>query len=138
MTIHIHKILLSTLILSATFTVGAVEVYEQKDRQGNVEFSDQPTAGAKAVEVNPNVVKVTPVQSVESAEPVRETKKAVTSNDGAEPVIIHQGVADDYDDERLRRTPRERELLNTKEGDIKRPAHKEIREGVQHKGGHRR
>jgi len=138
MTIHIHKILLSTLILSATFTVGAVEVYEQKDQQGNVEFSDQPTAGAKAVEVNPNVVKVTPVQSVESAEPVRETKKEVKSNSGTEPVIIHQGVADDYDDERLRRTPRERELLNAKEGDIRQPAHKEIRGGVQHKGGHRR
>lgn len=138
MTRYIHKVMLTTLIISTSFAVGAVEVYEKKDQQGDVEFSDQPSAGAKAVEVNPNVVKVTPVQSVESAEPVRETKKEVKSNSGTEPVIIHQGVADDYDDERLRRTPRERELLNAKEGDIKQPARHEIREGVRHEGGHRR
>lgn len=136
MTRYIYKVLLTTLIISTSFTVAAVEVYEKKDQQGDVEFSDQPSAGAKAVEVNPNVVKVTPVQSVESAEPVRETKKEVKSNSGTEPVIIHQGVADD--DERLRRTPRERELLNAKEGEIKQPARHEIREGVRHEGGHRR
>jgi len=58
MTIYIPKILLSTLIIATSFAVGAVEVFETKDQQGDVEFSDQPSAGAKEIEVNPNVVKV--------------------------------------------------------------------------------
>ena len=134
MSIYIPKILLITLIVATSFSVGAVEVFEKKDQQGEVEFSDQPTAGAKEIEVDPNVVKVTPVESTPSAATTSEPR---TASDGAEDEVIHSGVADDYgyDDERLRRENREREGFDANEETVRQPARQETREGARHEGG---
>ena len=138
MIINIHRVLLSTIILATSFSVAAVEVYEQKDQEGNVEFSDQPTAGAKEIEIDPNVVKVAPVVPIESTPSAVPSKKLRTAGEGVEPEVTHRGVVDDYDDERLRNEHRERDRLNANEQAVQLPAHHEIREEVRHEGGHRR
>ncbi len=50
-----HMMVFAT-ITTIGVTAVAQEIYKNVDRKGVVEFSDTPSAGAKAVDVNPNVV----------------------------------------------------------------------------------
>jgi hypothetical protein len=43
-------------IFSIAAQAGAQQVYESVDPQGNVSFSDRPTADSEAIDVRPNVV----------------------------------------------------------------------------------
>ena len=58
-----HQLTVFAAIIAICFPAGAEEVYKGVDQKGVVEFSDQPSPGAKAVEVKPNVVPVEPVKS---------------------------------------------------------------------------
>ena len=58
-----HQLTVFAAIIAMGLPAGAQEVYKSVDQKGVVEFSDQPSPGAKAVEVKPNVVPVEPVKS---------------------------------------------------------------------------
>ena len=64
----LHHIYLGTIMISTSFAVGAVEVYEQESQEGVPEFSDKPSLGAKKVEVTPNVIEVEPLAPLEPAD----------------------------------------------------------------------
>jgi len=78
-----HLMMVFTAIITASFTAGAQEVYKNVDHQGVVEFSDQPSPGAKAVAVKPNVVLVEPVKSSSpvSAGPAEKPDAVATGSD---------------------------------------------------------
>jgi len=69
--LYIRNIFMVLAMSAVSFTTSAQEVYENVDEKGVVEFSDTPTPGSKAIEVNPNVVEVTPVKPV--ARPAAES-----------------------------------------------------------------
>ena len=50
--------LLLSIIVTASFDAQATEVYKTVDENGNIVFSDKPTADAEMVKVQPNVVNV--------------------------------------------------------------------------------
>ncbi len=70
------------MIVTTSLTAGAQEVYKNVDEKGGVEFSDQPTPGAKAVDVKPNVVPVEPVKfsSPVSAVPAKKPDTGATGS----------------------------------------------------------
>jgi hypothetical protein len=64
----LHHICLGTIMISASFVAGAVEVYQQEGQEGVPEFSDKPSLGAKKIEVKPNVIEVEPLKPLEPAD----------------------------------------------------------------------
>jgi len=86
-------------LLAATGTgVNAQDIYENVDSQGGVEFSDEAAAGAKPVEVQPNVIDVTPVPRLEPLRPPPENKPAAPDEE-VTTVVEHQRVIGAEEDE---------------------------------------
>ena len=122
------------MIFVAAFTVSfmasADEIYKSKGEQGTVVFSDQPSPGAKAVEVNePNLVNIEtpePVASTPTA-PAKNTAKAA-SPEQSEVVYQNQGY---YEEERLRN----KKHLEHKAHHVDAPKVTPHKSGSGHKGG---
>ena len=92
----LHHIYLGTIMITTSFVVGAVEVYEQDDKQGVPEFSDKANPDAKKIEVNPNVIDVEPIKPADLPPPPDVTKSAKIPDDTALPEVTHKGTASDY------------------------------------------
>jgi hypothetical protein len=108
----LHHIYLTTIMISTSFAVGAVEVYEQESQEGVPEFSDKPSLGAKKVEVKPNVIEVEPLEPLEFADAppppdVRQGEENLGDGDGAEVTRRHT-VSDDKEVAPARRKARKR------------------------------
>ena len=61
-----RSLLLSTIAALVPLVLSAQTVYESTNEQGVTEFSDQPSSGASAVTVKPNVVETTPTPEIET------------------------------------------------------------------------
>ena len=136
-----HRIMIFTAMLTISFAAGAQEVYESVDQQGVVEFSDQPAAGAREVEVSPNVVDVAPVAPVELSQPTAAAGEVEIPAGSMQPEVIREGVAGDYyvDDENRREMNRDRgERVEPVEGAVQQPARRETGSEAVHEGAHRR
>lgn len=133
-----HHILIFTAIITTSFAVGAQEAYESVDQQGVVEFSDQPTAGAKEIDIRPNVVDVVPL---DQSQPASSTTGAAEKPAGSvQPEVVREGVDNGYndyygDDENPGDASRERGERVGRGGDaVQQPARKEPGHGTVHEG----
>ena len=92
-------------IATISLAAAAEDVYKSIDKAGVVEFSDTPSAGAKAVDVNPNVVDLAP------ANPSRPSPKAEKPAVNVQPEVISEDVTGGYssDYRNRRETHRQRE-----------------------------
>ena len=136
-----HHIMIFAVMITAGFTAAAQEVYESVDKQGVVEFSDQPGAGAKEIDVRPNVVDVAPVAPIEASPPASATGAVATPAGSVQPEVLHEGVAGDYygDDENRREIHREgQERLERGEEAVRQPVRGETGREAVHEGAHRR
>jgi hypothetical protein len=133
-----HHIMIFTAIITTSFAAGAQEVYESVDQQGVVEFSDQATAGAKEVDVRPNVVDVAPVAPVDPSQPAYATGEAETPVGGVQPEVIREGVAGDYygDDENRAEIYQENEARGRDA--VRQPEREEAGSETMQEGMHRR
>jgi hypothetical protein len=61
------------------FTLNAQTVYESTNEQGVTEFSDQPSDGASAVKVNPNVIEAAPTPEIETYKRPEKKQAAATA-----------------------------------------------------------
>ncbi len=98
-----HKplvIFFASLFISMNIAAADEEIYEAVDKDGKVEFSDKPTAGAQVIEVKPNVVQIEGVDTDEPSSQVAKPKTAGTTTSTMEQETIRQGV---IGDERRRR-----------------------------------
>ncbi|MGB5440356.1 MAG: DUF4124 domain-containing protein [Gammaproteobacteria bacterium] len=135
-----HKAMLIATMITTSYTATAQEVYENVDQQGVVEFSDQPSSGAKQIDVRPNVVNVAPVRGIGASSPAADTAAAEVPAGSAQPEIIHTGTTDYYDDiDKRRRLKKELiERKDTGEKIVQQPAHRSpAREAVRQGAGHR-
>jgi hypothetical protein len=132
-----HSIMILVPMISTCFAAFAQEVYENVDKQGVVEFSDQPGPDAKPVDVRPNVVDVVPVKPMKASPPASPTGAAKAPADNVQPLEIQRGVSTNYDDEREAR--RKRELRMDRSGEaVQKPGHKVVGKPAGHKGAHRK
>ena len=73
------SIVILLTVLSLPGIAIAEEVYKGKDKEGVVEYSDQPFSGAKEVDIKPNVVDVEPAKPPASAAPAAEDMPSTTT-----------------------------------------------------------
>ena len=132
-----YHIMILAAMITTSFTAGAQEVYKNVDQQGVVEFSDQPSSGAKAVDVRPNVVDVAPVKPIEPSPPESPTGAAKAPAISVQPEVIQEGVTGDYYAGRERRPKREKRM-ERREETVRQPVRKESGREAVHKGAHRR
>ena len=121
-----HRITIFAAIMTTSFTASAQEVFEKVDPQGGVEFSDQPSPGAKAIDVKPNVVNVTPVKPIQPTAPASSAGGKGTPASSAQPEEIRDvGTSNIYDDDEKRENLKERhEELKDREKPVQLPANK--------------
>ena len=62
-----QKIILVVPLLALSLLVNAQEVYKRIQQDGTVEYSDMPFPDSQQIEVDPNVVEVTPERRKQSA-----------------------------------------------------------------------
>jgi hypothetical protein len=117
----------------------AEKVYESTDESGDIDFSDQPSAGAEQIDVVPNVVHMpTPPPAGEiTTAPVVKT---IPDNDSQTVDIYHHHVAAEdavTEDEALRR--QRRHDLNEETRDDEEVHHNEAvhRDEAEHRSGGR-
>jgi hypothetical protein len=134
-----------TAMITISFAAAAQDVYESVDQQGVVEFGDQPTAGARVIDVAPNVVDVAPPAPVELSQPAHATGEEEVPGGNEQTEVIREGVAGDYyvDDENRRDMNREREgVVEPGEAAVHQPvrndAGPEAGHETVHEGAHRR
>lgn len=113
-----YRIMIFTVMLSVSLTASAEKVYEKTGKEGVPEFSDQPSPGAKKIEVKPNVVEIVPARRITPSPPVNPAKKKTS------PSIDETGPGVIVDGEERRRKARH----------LKEKHERERRGGV--KGGH--
>ena len=89
-----HKAMLIAAMITTSYTASAQDVYENVDQQGVVEFSDQPSTGARQIDVRPNVVNVAPVRGIGASPPAADTAAAEVPAGNDQPEIIHTGATD--------------------------------------------
>jgi hypothetical protein len=106
MKIIILNIFLSAVLFSNSLFAGSITVFEQKNQDGTVEFSDQPSRGAKTIEVNPNVVEVTPTPPSESSPPEDMPKSNSANKEKVEPEVIYIDTDDGTYINNRRTTPK--------------------------------
>jgi hypothetical protein len=94
--LYIRNILMVLAMAAVSFTAGAQEVYKSVGENGVIEFSDTPTPEAQVIEVDPNVVDVTPVKSVDRSREASATAPEVAAEPGPQPEVVYQ------DDNRIR------------------------------------
>ena len=136
-----HKAMLIAAMITTSYTATAQEVYENVDQQGVVEFSDQPSSGAKQIDVRPNVVNIAPVREIDVSPPAADTRAAEAPAGNDQPEIIHTGTTDYYDDIDKRRRLK-KELIERRENGgkiVQPPAHtspvrEAVRQGAVHQG----
>ena len=124
-------------MISTCFAAYAQQVYENVDRQGVVEFSDQPGPDAKPVDVRPNVVGVAPVKPMEASHSASPTTPAKAPAATVQPLEIQNNVSADYNDEQEVRRKRERLMDGSGEA-VQKPARKVLGNPAMHKGAHRK
>ena len=130
-----HQIVVFLAIATIALTAVAEEVYKSVDKKGVVEFSDTPSAGAKAVDVNPNVVDLAP------ANPSRPSPKAEKSAVKVQPEVISEDVTGGYssDYRNRREMHREREKrIEHREKAIELPQRREATRAPAQGGAGRR
>ena len=95
----LHHIYLGTVMITISFVVGAVEVYEQDGQQGVPEFSDKASPDSKKIEVNPNIIELEPLKPVDLPPPPDVSKPAKAVDVSELPEASHRGTASDYGEE---------------------------------------
>lgn len=112
-------------IFTFTLMTEAKEIYESKNKQGEVEFTDQPSPGAQVVNIEePNIA-----DAVDSPKPIQdkpEIEKTTKQIDPVEPEVVYRGFADD-DDRNPKRVHREQQIQE------RRYDHKEDQDGLRPK-----
>lgn len=127
---------------AATFIIAAEadEIYKNVDKKGAVEFSDRPAAGAKAVNVEPNVVDVTPVKPITPSPPA--ATRATGGSAGAEPPeAVSEDVSSGYYGDSGSRREKRREIkqrIEQGEKPARLPATGHPAAAPSRGGGHRR
>jgi len=126
------------LAFMTTFTLmaEAKEIYESKNKQGEVKFTDQPSPDAEVVNIQePNIA-----DAVDSKKSTRDKPKTKQKTKSVEPDVVYRGFSgdDDKDPKRVHREQQrqkrkyERQENNDGQGDKRRP--KETRNSGQQKG----
>ena len=128
-----HSIMILAPMISTGFAAYAQEVYENVDRQGVVEFSDQPGPDAKPVDVRPNVVDVAPVKPIQPSAPAPAAGAAEAPSGKAQPGVVERTVPASYRDEQ--ETRREHKIkAERREGAVRQPVHKDAGQATGRKG----
>jgi hypothetical protein len=111
--LYIRNSLITGVMIAVSFTAAAQEVYKSVNEEGVVEYSDMPKQDSQEIEVNPNVVEVTPEKSVAPAPEAPPASREETAEPVEQSVEVH---------------------------DVDRLEHKEVQEhrGVHRAGRHRR
>ena len=112
MTFTKYIILLSAVV---TYPLGALaaEVYKTVDENGNVVFSDKPTANAETINVQPNVVNVDiPEMPEPTAKEKPRTQTTTTRSKEVEQEMIGYGTANGGNVRRRVRTETNGEGIN--------------------------
>jgi uncharacterized protein DUF4124 len=107
MKIIILNIFLGAALFSASLFAGSIEIFKQENPDGTVEFSDQPSRGAQKIQVDPNVVEITPAPPIEPSPPAEASRSKKTANENVDPQVIHLN-SDDETYINNRRTTRKR------------------------------
>lgn len=125
-----HQILIFTVMITISFTVDAEQVYESVDEKGVIEFSDKPSsADAQIIDVEePNVADILEESDEPSSSASTTTTTTEASPESLE--VIHQGTADNYDDDVRERRREKIERIREHKGEV-------VRQPV-HKGVHRK
>jgi len=111
MTFTKYIILLSIVV---TYPLGALaaEVYKTVDENGNIVFSDKPTANAETINVQPNVVDVDIPEMPESAAKEKPRTQTTTRSKEVEQEMIGYGTANGGNLRRRARTETNGEGIN--------------------------
>ncbi len=128
---NIKHLVLAFALLPVAAEVSAEQVYEKVNKDGVIEFSDQPSSGSEQIEVKPNVVDVrsAPAGSL----PVSPATRAYEGRPGStqEYNVEINNHRYGYEDERRRREMRlERNaerLPEARRPDESRPANEAVR-----------
>jgi hypothetical protein len=121
---HKRNLIAFAAIITTAFTASAQEIYKDVDNKGVVEFSDHPSSGAKAIDVNPNVVDLAPVKPEES--PPRAKKPSLSEQSEATPDTVTEHYYGDYEKGRERHRER-KERMEHREKAVQLPENKETR-----------
>lgn len=111
MTFTKYIILLSIVV---TYPLGALaaEVYKTVDENGNIVFSDKPTANAETINVQPNVVNVDIPEMPESTAKEKPRTQTTTQSREAESEMIGYDAANGGNVRRRVRTETNGEGIN--------------------------
>ena len=127
-------------LITISFAVGADEVYENVDSQGQVEFSDIPSPGAKAIDISPNVLDVVPAKPMAPSAPA-PAKAADAPTAGELPEAVPEYVDSGYQgDVGNRRETRQaiKERIERGGRPVTLPAQQRPGNAAVHGGAHRR
>lgn len=111
MTFTKHIIFLS-IVLTYPLAALAAEVYKTVDENGNVVFSDKPTANAETINVQPNVINVNIPEMPEPAVQEKSRTQTTTQSREAESEMIGYGTANGGNVRRRVRTETNGEGIN--------------------------
>jgi tartrate dehydratase beta subunit/fumarate hydratase class I family protein len=127
--LYVRNSLITGVMIVISFTAAAQEIYKTVNEDGVVEYSDMPAPEAKEIEVDPNVVSVTPRKS---SAPTSD----VSPSEGKEAPELTQESDEVYESDDLvrdRDLAKKRAIENNNQG-AERPVHR----GPVKKGAHRR
>jgi hypothetical protein len=85
--------LLLSILVTASFDALAAEVYKTVDENGNIVFSDKPSADAETIKVQPNVVDVNIPKMPEPAVQEKPRTQTSTQSREVEQEMIGYGTA---------------------------------------------
>jgi hypothetical protein len=85
--------LLLSILVTASFGALAAEVYKTVDENGNIVFSDKPSADAETIKVQPNVVDVNIPKMPEPAVQEKPRTQTSTQSREVEQEMIGYGTA---------------------------------------------
>jgi hypothetical protein len=130
--------LMFLFVLAVSFTAGAQEIFKHVNEDGSVEYSDMPSPDAQEIEVDPNVVDVTPGKP-ESRSPERaEAAPEPRAPESDDTLVVDRGV-DRSDVERQRAKRVAGEHKQNEGNDVVRPHPRQGgQKGGAAAGGHRR
>ena len=127
------------MVFAATTTIGftaiAQEVYKNVDKKGVIEFSDTASPGAKAVDVDPNVVDLAPGKPIKSSPQAK--KPSVNEQPRVTPEDATGGYYSDYRNRRERRRERD-ERMDHRGRAVQQPEHRDTRRAPVQGGAGRR
>lgn len=101
------------MILAATVvsvTATADDVYKSVGPDGVVEYSDTPQPDSQKIEVNPNVIEVTPATSSGTAQKPPAGNAAPQPAETTDPAVVYEGDSGDHYDPVYR--PAEKRAVN--------------------------